>query len=173
MSGVTVQVNGLAQLQRSLRELGENIEAKVIRSALSSTAATVRNAARANFLADWNPESKTISNNIVLRRARTSRKSLTRYTVGVRAGRFAKPTPQKQRGPRGGLVYVNDPFYWRFLEFGFTDRGGEYHQGSRFLRRSLSDNRDKALSQFTKIGARNLEKYTRQLRGSAAAARSR
>ncbi|HAC90112.1 MAG TPA: hypothetical protein DCF63_05685, partial [Planctomycetaceae bacterium] len=103
----------------------------------AATARVLRDEGRQNFQSDWKPQSQTVVRNIVAAKKRTRFKSQSRYVVRVRDGKKARPRPEIVKGPRGGTVYVNAPFYWRFLEFGFHDPPGTFHQGTGFLRRSF------------------------------------
>lgn len=34
---------------------------------------------------------------------------------------------------------ANDPYYWRFMEWGYHDRSGNFHEGKHFIERALAE----------------------------------
>lgn len=50
---------------------------------------------------------------------------------------------KSEKRKKGKRVYqLSSDWYAHFIDYGFTDRGGTFHQGNRFLRNSIDINRD-------------------------------
>lgn len=114
----TVKVQGLDHLKRQLSELTGQLRRKVLRNALSAGARIVRDDAKKSapvLSADLRqaPFRKpgTVRDAI---RVRTSKRDRKAGDVGVFVN--VKPAKSGQRGAKS----KNDPFYWRWLEFGWT-----------------------------------------------------
>jgi HK97 gp10 family phage protein len=118
MDGVFVKVEGLEHLKRQLSELTRQLRAKVLRNALSAGARIVRDEAKRNApvlngLQRSAPYRKpgTVRDAI---RVRTSKRDRRAGDVGVFVN--VKPAKPSERGAKSR----NDPFYWRWLEFGWN-----------------------------------------------------
>lgn len=141
MAGETVQVRGLDEFKRKLSELPKVMRARVLRNALAAGAREVRDTAKRNAPvlslggAMKAPYRKpgTVRDAI---RVRTSKADRRAGNVGVfvnvrplPGNKYTRTTRQtlfrgtvkgwalKTRSQRGAKN-PNDPFYWRFLEFG-------------------------------------------------------
>lgn len=119
-SEITVQVNGLAELRAQLMALPDKLRRQALRNALAAGARLVRDEARrrAPVLQKPDPRRKpgTVRDAI---RVRTSKQARRAGDVGV----FVNVKPFKR-----GANSPNDPYYWRWLEFGREGRAG---QGAR------------------------------------------
>ena len=117
MAGDTVQVKGLDDLKRKLEQLPKAMRMRVLRNALAAGAREVRDDARRNApvltlgttLKAPYRKPGTVKKAIAVRTSRADRKA---GDVGV----FVNVRPAK-KGQRGAKS-KNDPFYWRWLEFG-------------------------------------------------------
>ena len=117
MAGDTVQVKGLDDLKRKLEQLPKAMRMRVLRNALAAGAREVRDDARRNApvltlgttLKAPYRKPDTVKKAIAVRTSRADRKA---GDVGV----FVNVRPAK-KGQRGAKS-KNDPFYWRWLEFG-------------------------------------------------------
>lgn len=110
---IYVQMNGLPELKRALTDLPRKLRRKVMIRGLRAAAKVVLNAARqaVPVLKDSLPNEYRRRG--TLRRqlkVRTSKMAAQRGTVGV----FVNVKPMKG----GGAKNPNDPYYWRFVEFG-------------------------------------------------------
>lgn len=117
MAGETVIVSGLDELKRKLAEIPKAMRRRVLRNALAAGAREVRDTARraapvlslvASLKAPYRKPG-TVKQAISVRTSKLDRKD---GNVGV----FVNVRPAK-KGARGAKS-PNDPFYWRFLEFG-------------------------------------------------------
>ena len=117
--GITVQLQGVDELKRALEQVPDKLKKKGLLKALRLAGNVVRDAARsaAPVLQTPTPYRKkgTVRRAIVVRPSKTARKSGDLGVfVGVRALRGARTRTLGASGPKN----PNDPFYWRYLEFG-------------------------------------------------------
>ena len=117
MAGEVVRIEGLDELKRKLAEVPKAMRKRVLRNALAAGAREVRDVAKRNApvmtlgtsLSAPYRKPGTVKQAI---RVRTSKADRRAGDVGVFVN--VKPAKAGQRGARN----PNDPFYWRFLEFG-------------------------------------------------------
>lgn len=117
MGGEVVRIEGLDELKRKLAEVPKAMRKRVLRNALAAGAREVRDVAKRNApvmtlgtsLKAPYRKPGTVKQAIRVRTSKADRKA---GDVGVFVN--VKPAKAGQRGARN----PNDPFYWRFLEFG-------------------------------------------------------
>ena len=144
---IEAKVQGIPDVNAALREIVPKLRVRAIRNALAAGARLVRNSARGNtpVLNMGNPASAQAVRRGVRRvgtvkraiSVRTSKLAKRRGDIGV----FVAVRPAKA-GARGARN-PNDPFYWRWLNFGFTPRAkhrgaGRAQPGRRFLERGAA-----------------------------------
>ena len=117
MAGEVVRIEGLDNLKRKLAEVPKAMRKRVLRNALAAGAREVRDAAKrsapvmtlgTSLNAPYRKPG-TVKQAI---RVRTSKADRRAGDVGVFVN--VRPAKSGQRGAKN----PNDPFYWRFLEFG-------------------------------------------------------
>ena len=117
MAGEVVRIEGLDELKRKLAEVPKAMRKRVLRNALAAGAREVRDVAKRNApvltlgtsLNAPYRKPGTVKQAI---RVRTSKADRRAGDVGVFVN--VRPAKAGQRGAKN----PNDPFYWRFLEFG-------------------------------------------------------
>ena len=117
MAGEVVRIEGLDNLKRKLSEVPKAMRKRVLRNALAAGAREVRDVAKRNApvltlgtsLKAPYRKPGTVKQAI---RVRTSKADRRAGDVGVFVN--VRPAKAGQRGAKN----PNDPFYWRFLEFG-------------------------------------------------------
>ncbi len=117
MAGEVVRIEGLDNLKRKLAEVPKAMRKRVLRNALAAGAREVRDVAKRNApvltlgtsLKAPYRKPGTVKQAI---RVRTSKADRRAGDVGVFVN--VRPAKAGQRGAKN----PNDPFYWRFLEFG-------------------------------------------------------
>ena len=117
MAGEVVRIEGLDNLKRKLAEVPKAMRKRVLRNALAAGAREVRDVAKRNApvmtlgtsLKEPYRKPGTVKQAI---RVRTSKADRRAGDVGVFVN--VRPAKAGQRGAKN----PNDPFYWRFLEFG-------------------------------------------------------
>lgn len=132
MAADTVQVKGLDELKRKLADVPKALRKRVLRNALAAGAREVRDVAKRNapvltlgtsMKAPYRKPG-TVRDAIRVRTSKADRKA---GDVGV----FVNVRPAKA-GARGAKN-PNDPFYWRWLEFGTRKMAAR-----PFLQKSIS-----------------------------------
>lgn len=143
MAGEVVRVEGLDELRHKLRDMLGTLRRRVLRNALAAGAREVRDAARrlapvlragTEMKAPIRRKPGTVRRAIVVRTSRDDKRAgNVGVFVNVRPAKGATFRTVTQRGPLGigsrkvrvqkrasqrGANSPNDPFYWRFLEFG-------------------------------------------------------
>lgn len=117
MAGEVVRIEGMDELKRKLAEVPKAMRKRVLRNALAAGAREVRDVAKRNApvmtlgtsLNAPYRKPGTVKQAI---RVRTSKADRRAGDVGVFVN--VRPAKAGQRGAKN----PNDPFYWRWLEFG-------------------------------------------------------
>ena len=128
MARVDFKIEGMKELERTIRELGK-LPQKCVTPAAKKGARIALKAARAN--APW--ETGELSNGIVLKGERARKKGKKVYQVTLDPAKndiFVKTT-------KDGKRY----YYPASMEYGFITRDGGYVPGFHYLRDSLVDNK--------------------------------
>ncbi len=115
-----VRLEGVDDLRRALAEAGKQIRTKAVRGALRKAAVLIRDAAkaRAPLLQGVTRYRKrgTVQRRISVRPSKFARQAGNEGVfVGVKPLRGKADT---RRFGKASAKNPNDPFYWRFLEFG-------------------------------------------------------
>lgn len=141
MAGDTVQVKGLDDLKRKLEQIPKVLRRRVLRNALAAGAREIRDTARRNApvlsigrsLKAPYRKPGTVRDAIQVRTSKADRKAGNvgvfvnvrplkgnKYKREVRTTLFGgkRTTWRLVKKSERGAKNPNDPFYWRFLEFG-------------------------------------------------------
>jgi HK97 gp10 family phage protein len=126
---ISAKVHGLPDLKEALRQLVPKLRRRALRNALAAGARVVQKEARARTPV-LSPASLAVRNG--QRAAGTVRKAINVRTskIATRAGDvgvFVNVRPAK-KGARGGKV-PTDPFYWRWLNWGWNAARGSDGKG--------------------------------------------
>lgn len=139
-----MRLDGLKELQSTLKDLPDRIGNNVMRSALRAGAQVIRKEAqqRVPVLQDEVPHRKraTVKNAIRIRRSRRDKVGLF---VGVKPLKGAQIAAFKKGGGGKGSNNPNDPFYWTFLEFGTAKMAAR-----PFLRPAFETKKGEALARI-------------------------
>lgn len=110
--------------------LAPKLQKKALRAASRKAMNIVRNQARRNA-----PFDSGLTKRSIVTQVKTRRKVVI-TKVGIRGG---------------GRNQGNNPFYWRFIEFGFYNaKAGKFIRANPFMRNSLSQNTDKVIDTMSK-----------------------
>jgi HK97 gp10 family phage protein len=116
-----VQWKGFRELEQNLKMLGSEMHEKGVKLMMSRAAVPMRNEAKINAPILEEPD-KRRNRGTLLRAISIWRKRVTRYAVtyyvGVRGLSRQKIAKFKRESENSSSDNPNDPFYWRFLEFG-------------------------------------------------------
>jgi HK97 gp10 family phage protein len=150
---ISAKINGIPQLKAALGALVPKLRRQVLRNALAAGARVVRDEARRRApvlqptLRAPYRKPGTVRKAVVVRTSKVARRA---GDVGVFVN--VRPAKRAQRGAKS----KDDPFYWRFLEFGTK------HMAARpFLQagaRKLND----ALAVFKKVIGPQIDKMNRK-----------
>ncbi|MGL5785157.1 MAG: HK97-gp10 family putative phage morphogenesis protein [Alphaproteobacteria bacterium] len=122
---ITAKIKGLAELRSQLTSLGPKLRRRAVRNALAAGAREVRDEIKRNTpMLDLS----NASSRKALRRG-VRKPGTLKAAVKVRTSKYARRAGdvgvfvnvKPLRG--GGARNPNDPFYWRFVQFGWTPRG--------------------------------------------------
>lgn len=149
---------GFRELEQNLKLLGAEMHEKGVKRMMSRAAVPMRDEARrkAPVLAapDGRRQAGTVRNAIRIWRHRTTEYAVT-YYVGVRElGRAAVRRFKAETG-KDAKENPNDPFYWRFLEFGTSKMPAR-----PFMRPAFEANKMRAVQ----IALDEGRKFVRQIR---------
>ena len=155
----TVRIEGLAELNRALRELPQRIANRGLRTAVYAGAKVIRDEARhrapkaAQSLGTKQPSAGTLKRSVIMKhiRERSGGGRQTFYVL-VRQGK-----KYRNQGKRGNLS--QDAWYWRFVEFGTVKMSAR-----PFLRPAFDMKKNDALMAIkTRLAAR-IEQAARELK---------
>ena len=179
MVEIHTEVKGLTQLRDALLGFPKEINQKIQQSALLAGARLIRDKAR-----DLAPVLKApskyrlagvLKKNIRMARSKPRPGMTATVVIGVR--KLSKSTVRKvQKAAREqgkkikGADIIGNPFYWRFMEFGYTDRGGTFHGphgGKGFLRPAMEGNKNEAIRLTVEATADQIERVARRVLSKA------
>jgi hypothetical protein len=164
--GVKAEVIGIPELKAALASVVPKLRVRALRNALAAGARLVRDAARlrapvlkTSTLAGASAIKRGVRQRGTVRNAlsvRTSKLARRRGDVGV----FVNVRPA--RGTKAGAKKPTDPFYWQWLQFGWTPASGSDRNtpGARKRRRAdvvAGTPRKKAGQRFLEAGAAQLQ----------------
>jgi HK97 gp10 family phage protein len=159
-----VEVKGLKELHAQLTQFSREMNQKVLNAALMPAGRLIRDSAKELapvYQGEFNGRviPGLLKREIRMARARKPVSGMdATVIIGVRkiSKKVARETVKAARQAGNKKLrqqgIVGNPFYWRFMEFGFTDRAGVWHGphgGSGFLRPALTGNTDRALTSIT------------------------
>ncbi len=118
-------VKGLAELSQKFRSLGRDMETRTARLVVAAAGRVLKTAAISNARANGSVISGVMIKNIVFKHERQTAAGTAQVNLGVRHG--ARGQSKKQRavnkrlrvvGGRVMVEYVNNPYYFRWVETG-------------------------------------------------------
>ena len=146
---ITVTVRGIDELKAQLKAIPDKLRRQALRNALAAGARLVRDEAKRNAPVLQRPDPRrkpgTVRDAI---RVRTSKQARAEGNVGVfvnvRPLTGKQITTFKAGAGRKGAANPNDPFYWRWLEFGRAVRAGQGARGAGLVYRDGKLRRSRA-----------------------------
>lgn len=152
---VTVEVRGLKELRAALLKLPVKMQGAAIYSALNAGAQPIKKDAQARV---------PVRTGVVKRAIRVSRSKvnkgkdgLTEVMVNVKKLGRKEVRAFKAAGGKSG-ANPNDPYYWRFLEFGTSKMPAK-----PFLRPAFESNKGRSLEAIRKKLGQAIEHQARKL----------
>lgn len=141
-----VRIFGIGDLSRKFAELAENMKQKTARRMVATAGGIVRKEAKALALSQGLKQTGSLIKNIAIKREKNVPEGVEQYNLGVRHGRELRRAKIDKlflvKNKSGRVVWkrVDDPFYWRFLEFG-TKQINPY----RFIQQALNNKQQEAI----------------------------
>ena len=152
MADAHTTITGVPELAATLAKLQADMRAGVARRAVGAAATVVRNAARSNIDGRGLVATGTMRRNVVYKYERSAPIDAPSANVGVRHGRGLirrdRINTQLVLRANGRIakVYVDDPYYWRFHEFGTKKMPAR-----PFLGPALEQSRQQAIDAMAKL----------------------
>ena len=154
----TIKVNGLKELEKTLKELPGRLGEKVLRAALRRAANVIKKDAQNRVPVLASPtkyrNSGTVKNAIKVRKSKTAKYGVY---VGVKPLTNKKILEYKAAGGKSNQN-PNDPYYWWQLEFGNANMAAR-----PFLRPAFEANTMKSLDEFEKYAKERVVKEAEKL----------
>ena len=118
------QILGIGDLRQNFSQLKSGMETRISRAMVVAAGQVLKKRAKANMQAQGLVLTGSMLKNVVIKRETGTPTDIAQYHLGVRHGR-AKSKAQKATGRLavnaiGRIVkrYADDPYYWKFYEFG-------------------------------------------------------
>lgn len=109
-------------LREKFSKIKSGMETRIGRAMVVSAGGVLKSIAKKNLQSAGLVLSGSLLKNVVIKREASAPSGTAEYHLGVRHGR-AKTKKQKEKSQlavnsKGRIVYVDDPYYWKFPEFG-------------------------------------------------------
>ncbi len=158
--GVVVKLEGIDDLKAALAEASASIRTKAVRGALREAGKVIQAAARqaAPVLAVPTETRKrgTVKRNIVVRASKLARRAGDEG-VFVNVRPIGNSKARVGRLGKAGARNPNDPYYWRFLEFGTRKMAAR-----PFLTPAATSKGEEAIRKFMDSVVPQIEKLNRR-----------
>lgn len=166
------RIDGLDHLRKSFNGLAKDMQEKASRQMVAAAGGILRSEAKRLAQGQGLRKTGALIRNIAIKRERTA-DGVTQYNLGVRHGRnLGKKAEKRLKVGKSGRVvteYLNNPFYWSFLEFGRNVYPGDGRRRRRvaaksrvaatpFIAPALENKRDDALNAMATRLARLIDK---------------
>ena len=152
-----VQITGLGDLKQQFAKVKQGMIRKTAFRMVAAAGGVLRKEARALALSHGLKRSGALIRNISIKRERNAPHGTAQYNLGVRHGRnLGRKSVKYLALNKAGNVVTrreNDPFYWRFLEF-----GTKHIRPYRFIQDSLKNKRSEALAALEDRLKKDLER---------------
>jgi HK97 gp10 family phage protein len=159
--GFKFELSGIDDLKRAMADVGASIRKKAVRAALRQAGTVINAQARADapVLKKATPYRKpgTVKKRITVRASKFARREGNEGVyVSVRPLRGAAQT---KRFGKAGAKNPNDPFYWRFLEF-----GTKFIAPLGFMRGAAESKGKDAIDKFMSVIIPQIERLNKRVR---------
>lgn len=147
--GITIEIKGLRETQRALFAYSQQLGDRVVIAALTQGARLVQRAAKARAPV----LTGRLKRGIVVRKSKIYSARRGGNTLGVYL------SLRKGRGKKD----PKDAFYGRFIEDGFTAKGGKKIPGKRFIQSALASTQEAAVQLIVQSAERGAEIVKRKV----------
>lgn len=141
-----VQVLGLKELDKKLRELSKSTNKNLLAPALRKAANVIKDQAIRNAPVDPTPDGVHIKNDIKVRRDPNPK------LKGQNEIMYVKPFSKKAKRE-------DSTYYWRFVELGTVNQ-----TGNRFLTRAYNSKKKEAVKEFIESLTKSIIRETKRLK---------
>lgn len=160
---IKIKIEGLREIQRAMRDLPQRVERRLLEKSLIAGAVLVRDEARrlAPILQIPDPRRRAGTLRRAIRVGRVRPEQYT-ATVWVRMRALTRRQVTKFKKTRRGAAGAenpNDPFYWRFVEFGTSKMTARPFLRPAFearkfaaVKRAIEDARNRVQTEIAKLG---------------------
>jgi HK97 gp10 family phage protein len=142
---ITVQVQGLKEIQRKLIAMGPKVGLRALRGALVSGSQVIKKDAISRAPVD----SGRLSRAILVKRLSKTNPFKEQVIVGVRNGKKLQKTDR-------------DAYYWRFIEFGHKDKAGKAVAAQSFLRPAFEAKKMSALERIKEVLKNKIAQFAKE-----------
>lgn len=153
------EVMGIGELKQNFGRLKDGMQTRIGRAMVVSAGGVLKKKAKAGIQAQGLVRSGSMLKNVVIKREASAPAGTVQYHLGVRHGR---DKTRKQRatvklavGVTGRVVkrYEDDPYYWRFHEFGTKKQAAQ-----PFLGPALEEGAGEAIDAMSERLQKELDK---------------
>lgn len=156
------EILGIGELQANFAELKTGMETRTSRVMVAAAGGVVRKRAKSKAQALGLKRTGSLIKNIVIKREPQAPAGTTQYNLGVRHGHNLtkkQKVSSKLAINKGGRIvkrYEDDPYYWRFPEFGTRKQ-----QATPYLDPALEEGRTEAIEAMATRLQKELEKASK------------
>lgn len=152
------KISGIADLSQAFKSLNVDIQNKIAPRMVAAGGGVFKRAAKTLAISQGLRKSGAYINNIVLKREKNTPAGVIEYHGGVRHGNAlgnGKKIIKYLVVSKGRIVTKrkNDPFYWRFLEFGTKDIAAHHN-----LQDAFEQNQTPMLAAMEKVAQKEILK---------------
>ncbi|SUB58965.1 phage protein, HK97 gp10 family [Phocoenobacter uteri] len=144
----TVKVEGLKELSRAMQKLGRKTATRIAKNAMYQGGVIIRDDARqkAPILKSPAPNRKAGTlKKAIKSRTKVHRNGTTETIIWVKGLKSKQIAKFKAKTGKSGAKNPNDPFYWKFVEFGTSKM-----RAKPFLRPAFQQSKNKAANTIIK-----------------------
>lgn len=142
---ISVEIQGLRELERKLIAMGPKVGLKAMRSALVSGAQVVKR----DVLERVPVKTGRLRRSVLIKRLAKLNPFSEKVIIGVRHGK-------KQQ------KFDRDAYYWTWIEFGFKNRSGKPVSPQPFIRPAFEAKKNQALSRIMDVLKKKIAQYAKE-----------
>lgn len=156
------EILGIGELSQSFRGLKTDMETRTARAMVVAAGGVLKRKAKSIAQANGSVRTGAMIKNIAIKREPQAPAGTAQYHLGVRHGRQLtkkQKTNSKLAVNKGGRIvkrYEDDPYYWRFAEFGTKKQ-----QATPFIAPALEQGKTEAIDAMATRLQKELEKASK------------
>ena len=142
---ISVEIQGLRELERKLIALGPKVGLKAMRSALVSGAQVIKRDAMERVPV----KTGRLRRALLIKRLAKLNPFSEKVIIGVRHGK------KQQKSDR-------DAYYWSWIEFGFKNRAGKPVNPQSFIRPAFEAKKNSAMNRIVDVLKKKISQYAKE-----------